>query len=56
MRLVSEQSISTHDHCRSSCLYLKQNAALPKENGKYDKFMKRIVLLLGELGSPAGPI
>jgi len=56
MGLVSEQSISTHGHYRSGFLYLKQNITLPKENGKYDKFMKRIVLLFGELASPASPI
>lgn len=56
MVLVSEQSLSAHGHYRSSFLYLKQNIALPKENGKYDKFIKRIVLLLDELASPVSPI
>lgn len=56
MVLVSEQSISAHGHYRSGFLYLKQNITLPKENGKYDKFIKRIVLLLDELASPVSPI
>lgn len=56
MVLVSEQSISAHGHYRSSFLYLKQNTILPKENGKYDKFIKRIALLLDELASPMSPV
>jgi len=56
MGLVSEQSISTCGHYRAGFLYLKQNINLCKENRKYDKFIKMIVLLLDELASPVGPI
>lgn len=56
MVLLSEQSISAHGHYRSGFLYLKQNITLCNENGKYDKFIKRIVLLLDELASPVSPV
>lgn len=56
MGLVSEQSISTCGHYQAGFLYLKQNINLCKENRKYDKFIKMIVLLLDELASPVGPI
>lgn len=35
--LVSEQSVSIR-----SFLYLKQNITVSRENGKYDKFIKKI--------------
>lgn len=43
--LVSEQSISIR-----SFLYLKQNITVSRENGKYDKFIKKIAH--AELASP----
>lgn len=40
--LVSEQSVSIRGHYSSSFLYLKQNITVSRENGKYDKFIKKI--------------
>lgn len=36
--------------------FFKANITLPEENGKYDKFRKRIVLSLDELASPVSPV
>lgn len=53
--LVSEQSISAHGHYRSSFPYFQAKFS-SKENEKYDKCIKKIVLLLDELASPVSPI